>query len=145
MTYSCGILEGIVSSKSKIDRVRKANPFLIREEVAEAAEPVGDRLIRTHGLRGVGVLNRPVEAVDHVLETGRGVGEVVRDPNLGRLIAAVLLAGVGAVKIAGERVVGPILLDDDFDGGVPGPLETEEAREPVLGGLEHPVLRLQVR
>lgn len=43
-------------------------PFLVGEEVAKFAEPVGNGLVRAHGLRGIDIIDGPLETLSHGIE-----------------------------------------------------------------------------
>nr|POE47189.1 ribosomal lysine n-methyltransferase set10 [Quercus suber] len=161
-----GRLEGVVAGEREIDGVLVALPLVEGEETAEGGVTERDRLVRAQRLRIVRVGDGPGgerqhstnlphcrgwSRVDSPVETrslsGKslgGVGEVDVGPGLGGIGATGGLVRVGVVTVVvpGQRVVPDARggLDGEDQGGVLGPLETEEAGQEVLGRLGHAVL-----
>lgn len=161
---SDGRAERVAAVEGQVDGVAEADPFFVGEQVAEAAVAVGDCFVGAHGLCRVRVANGPFVSFYEGGEALGGVGEVVDDPFGCCVLASSGLVGIGAVERAGEGVVKVALFDDDFDGGIVGPVyrlaskglshqlfspnyspfQSKKASHEILGRLEHTILCLPI-
>lgn len=92
----------------------------------------------THILSSVRIYDCPLEVCDHSLQSFGGVFQIDSDV-LHRCIGASLIpvgVGVITVVVASQAVVKPILLNDQLDGGVVGPLQAEESGHEVFSTLK---------
>lgn len=117
-------------------------PLFVGEETTEGRVSQSNGLVSAKALGVVGIGNSPVVTLNERSNAGGGVYEINGGP-LGASVSPTSRdAGVGVwtLVVASQTVVEGVLLDDQFQGGVLGPLEPEETGKEILGRLGHAIL-----
>ncbi|KAB8337003.1 hypothetical protein FH972_021301 [Carpinus fangiana] len=136
--------EAVVACKGEVDGILVTLPLGVGEEGTKGRVAQSNRLVGAEALHVIDVAD--VEEACRLNQGGDALGRIGEVDGLpvGRGIStggAAEVVAVGALEVAGERVVEGVLLNDVDQGCVVGPVKTEEAGQKVLGRLAHAVLR----